>query len=35
MGIDKDGNLIRMKTPKHAVDQKGNPVSVPFMKLTR
>ena len=30
LGIDKDGNLIKMKTPKHAVDQKGNPVSVPL-----
>ncbi len=29
-GIDKDGQLVRMKTPKHAVDQKGNPVSVPL-----
>ena len=28
LGIDKDGNLIKMKTPKHAVDKKGNPVSV-------
>ena len=30
LGIDKDGNLIRMKTPKHAVDQKGTPVSIPM-----
>ncbi len=30
LGIDKDGQLVRMKTPKHAVDQKGNPVSVPL-----
>jgi len=30
LGIDKDGNLIKMKTPKHAVDKKGNPVSVPM-----
>ena len=28
LGIDKDGNLIKMKTPKHAVDKKGNSVSV-------
>ena len=30
LGIDKDGNLVKMKTPKHAVDAKGNPVSVPL-----
>ena len=28
LGIDKDGRLIKMKTPRHAVDQKGNPVGV-------
>lgn len=28
LGIDADGRLIRMKTPKRAVDQQGNPVSV-------
>ena len=30
LGIDKEGNLVKMKTPKHAVDAKGNPVSVPL-----
>ena len=30
LGIDKDGNLIKMKTPKHAVDAKGNRISVPL-----
>lgn len=30
LGIDADGRLIRMKTPKRAVDKAGNPVSVPL-----
>ena len=30
LGIDADGRLIRMKTPKRAVDQQGNPVSQPL-----
>ena len=30
LGIDKEGNLIKMKTPKHALDKDGNPVSVPL-----
>lgn len=30
LGIDADGNLIKMKTPKRAVDKAGNPVSVPL-----
>ena len=30
LGIDADGNLIKMKTPKRALDKKGNPVSVPL-----
>lgn len=30
LGIDADGRLIRMKTPKRAVDKDGNPVSVPL-----
>ncbi len=28
LGIDKDGRLVKMKTPRHAVDQKGNAVGV-------
>ena len=28
LGIDKDGRLVRMKTPKQAVDKQGTPVSV-------
>jgi len=28
LGIDKDGRLVRMKTPKQAVDKQGNAVSV-------
>ena len=30
LGIDADGKLIKMKTPKRAVDKAGNPVSVPL-----
>lgn len=30
LGIDADGKLIKMKTPKRAVDKDGNPVSVPL-----
>ena len=30
LGIDKDGQLIKMKTPKCARDKNGNPVSVPL-----
>ena len=30
LGIGDDGKLIRMKTPKRAVDKQGNPVSVPL-----
>ena len=30
LGIDADGKLIKMKTPKKAVDKAGNPVSVPL-----
>ena len=30
LGIDADGRLIRMKTPKRAVDKAGNPVAVPL-----
>ena len=30
LGIDEDGQLIKMKTPHHAVDKQGNPVSVPL-----
>ena len=30
LGIDADGNLIKMKTPKQAVDKAGNHVSVPL-----
>ena len=30
LGIDADGNLIRMKTPKRAVDKAGNPVALPL-----
>ena len=30
LGIDADGKLIKMKTPKRAVDKEGNPVSVPL-----
>ena len=30
LGIDADGRLIKMKTPKRAVDKEGNPVSVPL-----
>lgn len=30
LGIADDGRLIRMKTPKRALDKKGNPVSVPL-----
>ena len=30
LGIDADGKLIRMKTPKRAVDKDGNPVSMPL-----
>ena len=30
LGIDNDGKLIKMKTPKYAVDNQGNPVSVPL-----
>ena len=30
LGIDADGKLIKMKTPKQAVDKNGNPVSVPL-----
>ena len=30
LGIDADGKLIRMKTPKQAVDKEGNRVSVPL-----
>ena len=28
LGIDKDGHLVKMKTPKQAVDKQGNAVSV-------
>ena len=28
LGIDKDGRLVKMKTPKQAVDKQGNAVSV-------
>ena len=30
LGIGDDGRLVKMKTPKHAVDQQGHPVSVPL-----
>jgi hypothetical protein len=30
LGIDTEGNLIKMKTPKRPVDKNGNPVSVPL-----
>ena len=30
LGVDADGKLIKMKTPKRAVDKDGNPVSVPL-----
>ena len=30
LGIDADGKLIKMKTPKRAVNKAGNPVSVPL-----
>ena len=30
LGIDADDKLIKMKTPKRAVDKDGNPVSVPL-----
>lgn len=30
LGIDADGKLIKMKTPKRAVDKQGRPVSVPL-----
>ena len=30
LGIDADGHFVRMKTPRHAVDNHGNPVSVPL-----
>ena len=30
LGIDEDGQLIKMKTPHYAVDKQGNPVSVPL-----
>lgn len=30
LGIGDDGQLIRMRTPRHAVDKQGNPVSVPL-----
>ena len=30
LGIDEDGQLIKMKTPLHAVDKQGNPVIVPL-----
>ncbi|MCR5159281.1 MAG: hypothetical protein K6D37_09190 [Prevotella sp.] len=30
LGIGEDGKLIRMRTPRHAVDKQGNPVSVPL-----
>ena len=30
LGIDADGNLIKMKTPKRAVDKAGNPVALPL-----
>lgn len=30
LGIDADGKLIKMKTPKRAVDKDGNPISVPL-----
>ena len=30
LGIDKDGRLIKMKTPKHAIGKNGTHVSVPL-----
>ncbi|MBO4801573.1 MAG: hypothetical protein J5545_06875 [Bacteroidaceae bacterium] len=30
LGIDADGKLINMKTPKHAIDNKGHRISVPL-----
>lgn len=30
LGIDADGKLIKMKTPKQAVDKQGNPVGLPL-----
>jgi hypothetical protein len=30
LGIDADGKLIKMKTPKRALDNNGNPVSMPL-----
>jgi hypothetical protein len=30
LGIDAEGKLIKMKTPKRAVDKQGNPVAMPL-----
>ena len=30
LGVDKDGRLIRLRTPRRMTDKEGNPVSVPL-----